>query len=231
MDSVWSQVTAVLFDLDGVITPTAEIHQRAWLQALNDFSADETDYHTFIDGRPRLDGVRKFLAGRNINLPEGSAGDAPSTLSVHGIAALKNSLFLHILDHNPFSAYPGSLAVLSALEDQQTPFALVTSSKNAGPVLRASGLHDRFSIIVDGIRADEESLSGKPSPDTFLRAAALLDVAPCDCAVVEDAVSGVAAGRAGGFGKVIGVDRGAGRDALIAAGADLVVSDLQETLP
>ncbi len=231
MDSVWSQVTAVLFDLDGVITPTADIHQRAWLQALSNFDADETDYHNYIDGRPRLDGVRGFLHGRSMTLPEGSPSDAASTSSVHGIAALKNSIFLHILEHEPFSGYPGSLAVLSDLEQRLTPFALVTSSKNAEPVLRASGLRERFSIIVDGIRAEEESLRGKPAPDTYLRAASLLGVAPIDCAVVEDAVSGVMAGHAGGFGTVIGVNRGAGRDALIAAGADLVVDDLQETLP
>ncbi|MGA1219752.1 MAG: HAD family hydrolase [Ilumatobacteraceae bacterium] len=231
MDSVWSQVTAVLFDLDGVITPTADIHQRAWLQALSDFDADETDYHNYIDGRPRLDGVRGFLRGRSLTLPEGNPSDAASTSSVYGIAALKNSIFLHILEHEPFSGYPGSLAVLSDLEQRLTPFALVTSSKNAEPVLRASGLRERFSIIVDGIRAEEESLRGKPAPDTYLRAASLLGVAPIDCAVVEDAVSGVMAGHAGGFGTVIGVNRGAGRDALIAAGADLVVDDLQETLP
>lgn len=227
---MWSSVGAVLFDLDGVITPTADLHQRAWLEALSDYSASTDDYHAFIDGRPRVDGVRGFLRGRDIDLPEGSPDDDPSVSSVHGIAARKNALFLEILQREPFAAYPGSLRVLDFLDDQGTPFALVTSSKNAEAVLTSSGLHERFQVVVDGNRAHQERLAGKPSPDTYLRAASLLGFPPQQCAVVEDAVSGISSGRSGRFGLVLGVDRGVGREALISAGADLVVQDLDETL-
>lgn len=227
---VWSSVSAVLFDLDGVITPTADVHQRAWLEALSAFAASTDDYHNFIDGRPRIDGVRGFLRSRDIKLPDGSPDDEPSLTSVHGLAARKNLLFLQILESEPFSAYPGSLRALDFLEDQGVPFALVTSSKNAEAVLAASGLVGRFPIVVDGKRAEQEGLLGKPAADTYLRAAALLGFAPSQCAVVEDAVSGVSAGRAGGFCLVLGVDRGAGVEALMHAGADVVVGDLQETL-
>ena len=227
---VWSSINAVLFDLDGVITPTADIHQRAWLDALSAFTASTDDYHNFIDGRPRIDGVRGFLRSRNIELPEGSPDEEPSLSSVHGLAARKNFRFLQILKSEPFSAYSGSLNALDFLEDQGIPFALVTSSKNANAVLTSSGLAGRFSIVVDGNRAEQEGLLGKPAADTYLRAATLLGFTPSQCAVVEDAVSGVSAGRAGGFGLVLGVDRGAGREALLNAGADAVVRDLQETL-
>lgn len=229
--NLWSSVSAVLFDLDGVITPTAEIHQRAWLEALSTFDATTDDYHNFIDGRPRIDGVRGFLHGRNIELPDGSPNDQPSVASIHAIAARKNHLFLQILENETLEAFPGSLNTLDFLEAQGTSFALVTSSKNADAVLKASGLTGRFQHVVDGNRAQQEGLLGKPSADTYLRAASLLGFAPSVCAVVEDAVSGVSAGRNGEFGVVLGVDRGAGVEALINAGADLVVRDLQETLP
>lgn len=228
---IWSSVSAVLFDLDGVITPTAEVHQRAWLEALSEFGATVDDYHMFLDGRSRIDGIRGFLLGHCIELPEGDSSDEPSNSSIHGIAARKNALFLDLLEQEPFSPYSGSVNVLDFLDSQHTPFALVTSSRNAEAVLRSSGLTERFEIIVDGNRAQREGLLGKPSADTYVRGADLLGLPPRQCAVVEDAVSGVTAGRNGGFGFVLGVDRGAGVEALTEAGADAVVRDLQETLP
>ena len=229
-EQVWSQIDAVLFDLDGVITPSAELHQRAWLLALTAFSATEGDYLSFIDGRPRLDGVKTFLESRNLHLPDGAEGDEPSINTVHGIAALKQQSFLQILDQERFAPYSGSIALLDALEQRGTPFGLVTSSKNSAAVLSASGLSNRFNLIVDGNVAVREHLNGKPAPDTYLFAARAIGVAPQRCAVIEDAVSGVTAGRNGEFGLVIGVERGAGNTALRAAGAHLVVQDLIETL-
>ena len=227
----WRDHEGVLFDLDGVITPTAEIHEHAWgeLFAGYDYTAD--DYLRYIDGRPRYDGVRTFLASREIVLPEGSPDDPPGDDTVCALGNRKNELFNAILDREGISPYPGSAATLDLLAGLGVPSGIVSSSKNAVRVLGAAGLGDRFGVIVDGVVAARRGLAGKPQPDAFLLGAEQLGTRPAATVVVEDAVSGVAAGRAGGFAVVIGVDRGAGRAALTEHGADLVVGDLAELLP
>lgn len=227
---------AVLFDLDGVLTPTAEVHRRAWARLFTHFLESwgsdrpysEQDYFDHIDGRPRYDGVRAFLESRGIELPEGSPDDEPTAETVCGLGNRKNDEFSRLLQFDGVVAFPGSVQLLDQLAAAGTAMAVVSSSRNARAVLTAAGLLDRFGVIIDGAVAHERVLAGKPEPDTFLAAAH--DVA-CDverCVVVEDAPSGVAAGRAGGFGLVIGVDRGAGAESLVRSGADLVVADLGE---
>lgn len=225
---------AYLFDLDGVITPTVELHRRAWQETFDRLFAlrgeapyRESDYFESLDGRPRFAGVAALLSARGISLPEG--GDADEGYdTVRGIGNLKNRVFTEVLERDGIAPYPGSLRLLDRLAELGKPLAVVSSSRNAEPVLRAAGLLDRFAVVIDGIVAAAEGLPGKPAPDTFLRGAEALGVPPRRAAVFEDAASGVEAARAGGFGCVIGVDRGTGRDALIAAGADTVVDDLEE---
>ena len=227
----WSDHDGVLFDLDGVITPTAEIHEHAWgeLFAPFDFTAD--DYLRYVDGRPRYDGVRTFLASREIVLPDGSPDDAPGDATVCAMGNKKNELFNVILARHGIAPYPGSQATLDLLAARGIPAGIVSSSKNARPVLDAAGLGDRFDVIVDGVVAADRGLPGKPHPDAFLLGSELLGTAPRRTVVVEDAVSGVAAGRRGDFAVVVGVDRGAGHEALIENGADFVVDDLADLLP
>jgi beta-phosphoglucomutase family hydrolase len=227
-DFEWRDFDGVLFDLDGVITPTAEIHEHAWGELFADFDYTEADYLRFIDGKPRYDGVRSFLASRDVVLPDGEPSDPPGDDTVCAMGNRKNELFNTILERDGIAAYPGSLAVLDVLDREGVPAAIVSSSKNARSVLRAAGLDERFDVIVDGIVAAERGIAGKPAPDMFLHAAAALHVTADRSVVVEDAVSGVAAGAAGGFGAVIGVDRGAGHDALLDHGATFVVDDLAE---
>lgn len=226
----WSKFGAVLFDLDGVVTPTAEIHERAWgeLFAAHDFTAQ--DYLTHVDGKPRYDGVQSFLRSRGIDLPWGEPSDPPGDETVCAMGNRKNELFNAVLDRDGIAAYPGTLDVVDLLDASGVRQAIVSSSKNARKVLEVAGLEHRFPVVVDGTTAAAEGLPGKPRPDTFLRAAELLDVVPTEAVVVEDASSGVAAGEAGGFGFVLGVDRGQNLLALLAAGADVVVEDLAETL-
>lgn len=241
----WSDYDAVLFDLDGVITPTAEVHMRAWAEMFNEFlteyaaagpgrAADtspytDADYFAHVDGKPRYDGVRDFLSAREIALPEGGEHDG-SGPTVRGLGDRKNAAFNHVLERDGVTAYAGSVALLDHLRDLGTPLAVVSSSANAPAVLVAAGLADRFAAVVDGRVAGELGLKGKPAPDTFLHAATTVGATPEKAVVLEDAVSGVRAGRAGGFGLVVGVDRGAGVATLTGAGADIVVSDLAETL-
>lgn len=227
-DFDWRDFEGVLFDLDGVITPTAEIHEHAWGELFADFDYTEADYLRYIDGRPRYDGVRSFLASRDVVLPEGEPSDPPGDDTVCAMGNRKNELFNAILERDGIAPYPGSLAVLDVLDRDGVPAAIVSSSKNARTVLRAAGLDHRFDVIVDGVVAAERDIAGKPAPDMFLHAAAALRVAAERSVVVEDAVSGVAAGAAGGFGAVVGVDRGAGHDALLDHGATFVVDDLAE---
>jgi len=227
----WRVFGAVLFDLDGVITPTASIHEHAWGELFADFDYTEADYLAYIDGKPRYDGVRSFLDSRDVVLPEGDPTDPPGTDTVCAMGNRKNELFNTILARDGISPYRGSAATLDLLADLDIPAAIVSSSKNARTVLEAAGLATRFDVVVDGVVAAEQHIEGKPAPDMFLEAAAELDVPAARCVVVEDAVSGVAAGAAGGFAAVIGVDRGAGHDALLRHGADLVVGDLAELLP
>ena len=235
----WDTQRAVLFDLDGVLTPTAEVHMHAWAAMFNAFLREhpgqapytDDDYYAHVDGKPRYDGVRDFLASRGITLPEGSPEDPPSADTVCGLGNRKNDAFNEVLEREGVAVYPGSLALLDHLAGLETPLAVVSSSVNAPAVLEAAGLSKRFTTVVDGAVARAEGLAGKPAPDTFLRAAERCGAPAGDCAVVEDAVSGVRAGATGGFGLVIGVDRGAGADVLRDAGADVVVADLGELVP
>lgn len=227
----WADHDGVLFDLDGVITPTAEIHERAWADLFAAYDYTAADYLRYIDGKPRYDGVRSFLASRDVVLPEGSPSDEPGDDTVCALGNRKNTLFNEILDREGIGPYPGSLATLDLLDRIGVPAGIVSSSKNARPVLVAAGLDHRFDVVVDGVAVAERGLPGKPAPDAYLLGAQLLGVDATRAVVVEDAVSGVAAGAAGHFAVVIGVDRGAGHDALRDHGATIVVDDLSELLP
>ena len=219
---------------------------RAWAEMFNafleEYAADhadadtspytDADYFAHVDGKPRYDGVRDFLAARSITLPEGDdAAAAAEGPTVRGLGDRKNDAFNAVLERDGVAAYPGSVALLDHLRELEMPLAVVSSSANAPAVLEAAGLADRFATVVDGRVAQELGLPGKPSPDTFVHAAEVLGATPATSVVLEDAVSGVRAGRAGGFGLVIGVDRGAGVDTLTEAGADVVVTDLADALP
>ncbi len=227
----WRDYDGVLFDLDGVITPTAEIHEHAWGELFAAFDFTQDDYVRYVDGKPRYDGVRSFLAARGVTLPDGDPSDPPGDDTVAAMGNKKNDVFNAILQRDGIAPYPGSLATLELLTEHGVADAIVSSSKNARRVLDAAGLGDRFEVVVDGIVAADEGLAGKPAPDGFLLAAERLGVDPARSVVVEDATSGVAAGAAGGFAVVIGVDRGAGAEALMANGATFVVGDLGELLP
>ena len=233
-------IGGVLFDLDGVLTSTAEVHAAAWTEAFDAFLASQStedrplapfshdDYLTYVDGRPRRDGVRAFLASRLIVLPEGERSDGGDVLSVNGLARRKNELLLHRLQVQGAKAFPSSRPYIEAMRAAGIACGVVSSSENAIPVLEATGLRELVDIVVDGVVADQETLAGKPLPDTFLYGARLLELDPSDVAVFEDAVAGVKAGRAGGFGWVVGIDRAGHRDELLAGGADIVVIDLGE---
>jgi beta-phosphoglucomutase family hydrolase len=235
-------IRAGLFDLDGVLTPTAKIHAAAWKRMFDEylrrraggggfepFDADR-DYAEHVDGRPRADGVREFLASRGIQLPEGEPDDAPDAETVAGLGNRKNALVLRLIAEEGVEPYPGSVRYVRAVRDAGLRTAVVSSSANTHDVLRAAGLEDLFDAVVDGHAVQERGLKGKPAPDTFLAAARDLGVEPRQAAVFEDALAGVEAGRAGGFGRVVGVDRGGRADALRAHGADVVVDDLAELL-
>lgn len=226
----WQAYRAVLLDLDGVITPTASVHEVAWAELFAPWGFTSEDYLTYVDGKPRYDGVRSFLTSRGVELPAGTPDDPPGGGTVAAMGNRKDALFRELLERDGVAPYPGTMAVLEELDRHGIAQAVVSSSRNARPVLEAAGLGDRFEHVVDGVTIVEEGITGKPAPDMFLRAAELVGVAPTDAVVVEDATSGVAAGAAGGFGLVLGVDRGGNRDALLAAGAHLVVDDLAETL-
>ncbi len=232
----WDAFDAALFDLDGVLTPTADVHMVAWRRMFTEYfeahgvspAYSDADYFTYVDGKPRYDGVRACLASRGVVLPEGSPSDPPGAQTVCGLGNTKNALFDAVLREEGVVAYPGSVALLDHLAELGVAVAVVSSSRNATAVLTAAGLIDRFTVIVDGVVAADRGLPGKPEADTFRFAAQSLGVPVERAVVVEDAVSGVAAGRAGSFGLVVGVDRGAGAAELLAAGADVVVEDLGE---
>lgn len=226
----WARYGAVLFDLDGVITPTAEVHEHAWGRLFEAYGYTPADYLAYIDGKNRYEGVRSFLASRGVDLPYGDPSDPPGAGTVCALGNQKNVLFNRIVAEEPITPYAGTVAVLDLLDGLGTPQAIVSSSQNARAVLAAAGMKDRFGVIVDGVVALAEGLASKPAPDVFLRAATQLGVAPIDAVVVEDAVAGVQAGVAGRFGYVLGVDRGGNTDALTAAGATTVVRDLSDTL-
>jgi len=237
-------ITACLFDLDGVLTRTATVHNAAWTEMFNAYlreRADRTgdayvpfdpdaDYHTYVDGRPRADGVRTFLASRGIELPEGAPDDPPDVETVHGLGNRKNALVLRLIRERGVEVYPGSVEYVRAAQRAGLGCAVVSASANCREVLRAAGIEELFPVVVDGVVAAREGLRGKPSPDTFLAAANRLGVQPPHGAVFEDALAGVRAGRAGGFGFVVGVDRVDQAAELISHGASLVVTDLAELL-
>jgi len=237
-------VTACLFDLDGVLTQTALVHNAAWKQTFDTFLEAWSkqhgqefvpfdsggDYHRYVDGRPRADGVRTFLASRGITLPEGTPDDGPDQQTVNGIGNRKNDLVLQKIKEGAVQVYPGSVRYLKAAKDAGMRRAVVSASANCKDVLEAAGIAELIEVRVDGVTARERKLPGKPAPDTFLYAARLLGLPPANCAVYEDAQAGVAAGRAGDFGIVVGVDRVDQAQALLNNGADIVVTDLSELL-
>jgi beta-phosphoglucomutase family hydrolase len=235
-------IRACLFDLDGVLTQTAKVHAAAWKQMFDAFLVARSkrtgepcvpfdalhDYNEYVDGMPRYDGVRAFLASRGIVLPEGTPDDPPEADTVCGLGNRKNELVLTLIRSQGVEAYEGSILYLRAARDAGLRRAMVSASANAGEVLKAAGIDDLLEVRIDGIVAEREHLKGKPAPDTFLAAAAALEVQPAQAAVFEDALAGVAAGRAGQFGFVVGVDRAGQAAELRSHGADLVVSDLAE---
>lgn len=224
----------VLFDLDGVLTPTAEVHMHAWQSMFTDLFASwgvepaysEADYFEHLDGKKRYDGVASLLRSRDIEVPWGDPSDDPSADTVCGIGNRKNVVFERVLRADGIAPYPGSLALVEKLQAAGIPIAVVSSSKNAREVLTAAGIVDRFPVIMDGVVAETEHLASKPAPDVFARAAEMLGVDPARSAAVEDAHSGVRSAAAAGYGLVVGVDRGAGAPALREAGAHVVVDDL-----
>jgi beta-phosphoglucomutase family hydrolase len=235
---------AVLFDLDGVLTATAKVHAKCWKETFDAFLSGRaaasgepfrpfeiaTDYKLYVDGKPRYDGVRSFLASRRISLPEGRADDPPAAETVCGLGNRKDRLVKEAIERGEVEAYPGSVALVRRLREQGVRTAVVSSSNNCEDVLRAAGILGLFDARVDGLVGRRMRLAGKPSPDTFLKAAEMLHVVPSRAVVVEDAIAGVQAGRDGGFGLVVGVDRGGSAEALRSHGAGLVVRDLGELL-
>ncbi|MFI6355085.1 HAD family hydrolase [Streptomyces sp. NPDC050743] len=232
-------IQACLFDLDGVVTKTAVVHAAAWKETfdafLRDYAGEQgrpfdavADYDEYVDGRPRADGVRAFLDSRGIRLPEGTPEDPPDAPTVHGLGNRKNVLLLERIRTGGVEAYEGTLRYLEAVRAEGLRTAIVSSSANCRDVLRSVGAEHFFDVRIDGVVAAERRLPGKPHPDTFLAAAHDLGVEPSRAAVFEDALAGMDAGRAGGFGYVVGVDRVGQADALYAHGATIVVKDLAE---
>jgi beta-phosphoglucomutase family hydrolase len=236
-------ISACLFDLDGVLTSTASLHFKAWKQMFDEYLRvraelktqqpvlfEMDDYLEYVDGKPRAEGVSSFLASRDIDLPAGEPDDPPGSLTIQGLGNRKNDLVLTIMQEQGVEAFEGSRRYLQAVAEAGLGRAVVSASTNTPAVLEASGLAGLFDTVVDGNTAISEGLRGKPFPDTFLHAAKLLGVGPEQAAVFEDALAGASAGREGGFGFVVGVDRAGQAEALLAAGADVVVQDLSELL-
>jgi beta-phosphoglucomutase family hydrolase len=237
-------IRGCLFDLDGVITKTAIVHDAAWKEMFDDYLRERSrrvgepfvpfdpvrDYDEYVDGKPRADGVRSFLASRGIELPEGSDDDPPGAETVHGLGNRKNEILLRRISEDGVEAYESSVRYVRAVRDAGLRRAVVSSSANCRDVLVAAGIEDLFEVRIDGIVAKREHLRGKPAPDTFLAGARALGLEPGAAAVFEDALAGVEAGRAGGFRFVVGVDRAGQAGALKEHGADVVVADLAELL-
>jgi len=230
-----------LFDMDGVLTRTASLHAAAWKQTFDEFLArrdgpgfrpfdSTTDYDQYVDGRARADGTRSFLQSRGIELPEGSPADRPDTPTVSGLSNRKNELVLAMMERDGVAVFDDAVRYARAVAGAGYARAVVSASANTVQVLEAAGLIDLFPVRVDGVVAEARHLAGKPAPDMFLAAADLLGLNPDQAAVFEDALAGVAAGRAGGFACVVGVDRVGQADALHQHGADIVVSDLTTLL-
>jgi beta-phosphoglucomutase family hydrolase len=237
-------ITACLFDLDGVLTQTAKVHDAAWKQTFDEYLHARaqktgepfkefdavTDYDEYVDGLPRYDGVRNFLKSRGIELPQGDPDDAPDKETICGIGNRKNVLVLKLIKENGVEPYEGSVRYVKAAREAGLRRAVVSSSANCKDVLVAAGIDDLFEAVVDGKTVDAQQLKGKPAPDTFLAGAKALGVEPAQATVYEDALAGVQAGHAGNFGFVVGVDRVGQADALKKHGADIVVKDLAELL-
>ncbi len=225
---------AVLFDLDGVITPTAEVHMHAWATMFGELFAawditppyTERDYFEYLDGKKRYDGVASLLRSRSVEVPWGEPADPEAADTVCGIGNRKNAYFERALREDGIAPYPGSMLLIEQLRAAGTPIAVVSSSKNAEEVLRVAGIRDLFPVVMDGVIAERDHFASKPAPDVFVEAARMLGVDPARSAAVEDALSGVQSAAAGGFALVVGVDRGVGADDLVDAGADVVVDDL-----
>ena len=233
-------IVACLFDLDGVLTSTAEVHRAAWKKTFDAFLRErdpdhfseftDADYAQHVDGRSRADGVREFLTSRGIHLPEGCPDDAPDEDTVNGVGNRKNELLVATIEEDGVTAYPGSVRYLHAVRDAGLAIGVVTSSANGEAILEAAGLSEFVQARIDGVTIARDRLPGKPAPDAFLAGARALDVPPSRATVFEDALAGVAAGRAGGFGHVVGVDRAGQAEALRRNGADVVVTDLAQLL-
>jgi beta-phosphoglucomutase family hydrolase len=237
-------IRGCLFDLDGVLTKTAKVHDAAWTEMFDDFLRERSrrtgepfvpfdpveDYDEYVDGKPRADGTRSFLAARGIELPEGREDDPPGAETVHGLGNRKNHILLAKIRSEGVEVYDGSVRYVRAVRDAGLRRAVVSSSANCRDVLAAAHIEDLFEARIDGIVAERDHLRGKPAPDTFLAGARALGLEPAAAAVFEDALAGVEAGRAGNFGYVIGVDRAGQAAALRSDGADAVVQDLSELL-
>ncbi|HUE27189.1 MAG TPA: beta-phosphoglucomutase family hydrolase [Solirubrobacteraceae bacterium] len=238
-------IKACLFDLDGVLTQTAKVHAEAWKTMFDEFLRgwaqshgqefvpfdQASDYDRYVDGKPRYDGVKSFLASRGIELPQGTPDDPPSAATIDGVGNRKNEIVLKLIHEQGVQPYEGSVRYVHAAIDAGLRRAVVSSSTNTRDVLKAAGIDENlFDAIVDGVVAEREHLNGKPAPDTYLAGARAVNVEPRGAAVFEDALAGVEAGRAGNFGFVVGVDRVGQAEALKDDGADIVVRDLAELL-
>jgi alpha,alpha-trehalase len=234
-----AQIVGFVFDLDGVLTDTAEIHKRAWKRMFDDFLREraggsefepfsEDDYLKYVDGRPRYDGCRAFLESRAIDLPQGDREDEPGKETVCGLGNLKNKRYVEQLDQDGVEPFPGSVEFVKGLRSHGVPRAVISASKNCVPVLEAAGIRNLFDEKVDGVDSEELGLKGKPDPAIFLEAAKRIGVEPSEAAIVEDAQAGVEAGRRGRFGLVIGIARSGDKGPLEQKGADIVVGDLSE---
>jgi beta-phosphoglucomutase family hydrolase len=239
-----SEIRACLFDLDGVLTQTERVHAAAWKEMFDAFLRRRAaatgdafvpfdpvrDYEAYVDGRLRYDGVLSFLSSRGIDLPQGDPSDPSGVDTICGLGNRKNELVQSLIRRGGVETYPGSVLYVHAVRDAGLRRAVVSASKNCRDILMAVGIHDLFEDVIDGIVAERDQLSGKPAPDTFLAGARALGVRPAEAAVFEDALAGVAAGRAGRFGFVVGVNMSGQAEALRERGADIVVSDLGELL-
>jgi beta-phosphoglucomutase family hydrolase len=245
MPQIPKEIQACLFDMDGVLTETAKVHAAAWKEMFDAYLAERAkrtgeelapfdaadDYNTYVDGKPRYDGVRSFLAARGITLDQGTPSDSSDAETVDGLGNRKNQLVMKIVREQGVDAYPGSVKLVKAVRAAGLSTAVVSASANTKEVIAAAGIEDLFEARIDGVYVEREHLNGKPAPDSYLAAAGELGVEAAHAAVFEDALSGVAAGRAGKFGLVVGVDRAGQAEALREHGADIVVEDLAELLP
>jgi beta-phosphoglucomutase family hydrolase len=237
-------IRACLFDLDGVLTQTAKVHAKAWKQMFDQYLKARAeargeefvpfdpvgDYDEYVDGKPRYEGVQSFLSARGIELPRGEPSDPPDTETVDGLGNRKNEIVLKLIHDDGVQPYEGSVRYVRAVRDAGLKRAVVSSSTNCRDVLKAAGIDELFDTVIDGVVADRDHLKGKPAPDTFLAGARAVGVEPRAAAVFEDALAGVAAGHAGHFGLVVGVNRTGQADALRDHGADVVVDDLADLL-